>query len=225
MARPIGLVRAVVIIVSSAYAVLIFVLGFDLLPWWRVLVSMFPILAAGFVMAWDLWIWRWPGIIRLFRRPDLRGLWRVTLSPHEDSAIPEGGNWGPVVAYLEVRQTFWSIHLKLYTLQSSSRSTAFSWINTPENEVDCLSYIYDGMPKISETSFITRNIGVGTLAPTSLKPTQIEGRYFTDRPTKGDLVMEFVDRTSGYPSFNAADRYADSIRASQGAVQESTSSH
>lgn len=80
MGRPTALARAITLIVSGIYSVVLYTLGFELPGGWRFVVSFLPTLAVAGVVAWDLWIWRWPGVQGFVRRPDLRGLWRVTLT-------------------------------------------------------------------------------------------------------------------------------------------------
>lgn len=210
MGRPTALTRTITFIISGIYSVVLFSIGFELPDWWRFLISFLPTVAVASVVAWDIWLWRLPAIQRLVRRPDLRGLWRVTLTPHPDSMIPDGGNRGPIAAFLEIKQSFWAVHLRLYTEQSSSKSTATSWLPTYESAVDNLTFTYDNTPKVSESHRSMRSAGACNLLPTSLKPEEVEGTYFTDRFTKGDMTLVFVDRTSGYPSFAAASKYADS---------------
>lgn len=132
------------------------------------------------------------------------------MTPHPDSVIPKGGNRGPIPAFLEIKQSFWDIHLRMYTKESGSRSTATSWLPFYESSVDYLTFTYDNTPKTSESHRSMRSSGACNLTPTSLKPKEVEGTYFTDRFTKGDMNLIFVDRTSGYPSFVAASKYADS---------------
>lgn len=213
MGRPTALARAVTILISSVYSIVLFALGFDLPTWWRFVVSFLPTLTVLGVVGWDLWVWRWPGVQGLVRRPDLRGLWRVSLTPHPDSVIPEGGNRGPIDAFLEIKQSFWAVHLRLYTEQSSSKSTATTWLPAYESSVDNLTFTYDNVPKMSESHRSMRSAGACNLIPASLKPNEIEGTYFTDRFTKGDLTLNLVDRTTGYPSFAAATKYADETLA------------
>src|SRR5690242_1006952 len=111
MGRPTALVRTITLIVSAIYSIVLFTLGLELPGWWRFVVSFLPTLAVAGVVAWDLWLWRLPGAQRLVRRPDMRGLWKVTLTPHPDSHIPEGGNRGPIAGFLEIKQSFWAVHL------------------------------------------------------------------------------------------------------------------
>lgn len=208
MGRPTALARAITLIVTGVYSIVLFALGFELPSWWRFVVSFLPTLAVLGVIAWDLWLWRLTVVQRLVRRPDLRGLWRVTLTPHTDSHIPEGGDRGPIAGFLEIKQSFWAIHLRLYTDQSSSRSTATTWLPAYESSVDNLTFTYDNVPKMSESHRSMRSAGACNLIPTSLKPEEIESTYFTDRFTKGDMILNFVDRKTGFATFAAATKFA-----------------
>lgn len=209
MGRPTALARTIALVISGIYSIVLFKLDFELPGWWRLVVSFLPTAVVLGVVAWDLWLWRLPGVQRFVRRPDLRGLWRVTLTPHPDSAIPDGGNRGPISAFIEVKQSFWTIYLRLYSEQSSSKTTATTWLPTYETSVDSLTFTYDNLPKISESHRSMRSTGACNLMPTTLKPREIEGSYFTDRFTKGDMVLSLVDRTSGYSSFPAAAKYVE----------------
>lgn len=209
MGRPTALARAIALAISGIYSIILFNLGLNLPGWSRFVISFLPTLAVAAVVVWDLWLWRFPGVQRLVRRPDLRGLWSVTLTPHPDSSIPEGGNRGPISAFLEINQSYWAVHLRLYTDQSSSKSTATSWLPAYESSVDNLTFTYDNTPKVSESPRSMRSSGACNLMPTSLRPDEIEGTYFTDRSTKGDMALVLVDRTSGHPSFAAAKRHSE----------------
>jgi hypothetical protein len=216
MGRPTALARVITLIVSGIYSVILFAIGFELPGLWRFVVSFLPTLAVVGVVVWDLWLWRLPGVQSLVRRPDLRGLWRVTLTPHPKSHIPEGGNWGPIAGFLEIKQSYWAVHLRLYTDQSASKSTATTWLPTYESSVDNLTFTYDNTPKVSESDRSMRSAGACNLMPASLKPDEIEGTYFTDRYTKGDMILTFVDLKTGFATFAAATKFADAREAAQG---------
>lgn len=78
--------------------------------------------------------------------------------------------------------------------------------------MDNLTFTYDNLPKMSESHRSMRSAGACNLNPTSLKPEEVEGTYFTDRFTKGDMVLTLIDRTSGYPSFDAATKHAEAAQ-------------
>jgi len=209
MGRPTALIRLAVIVVSGIYSILLLTLDIKLPALAKVLISALPTLAVVVVVIWDIAAWRIMGLQGLTRRPDMRGAWRVTMTPHPDSHIPTGGNWGPIDGFLEVRQTFWAIHLRLYTEQSASQSTAASWLPTFESAVDALTFAYLNTPKVSEMPRSTRSAGACSLTPTSLKPTAMDGYYFTDRLTMGDISLVFVSRETGHASYAAALKYTE----------------
>lgn len=215
MGRPTALARVITLVISGIYSSVLFVFGFELPGWWRFVVSFLPTLAVLGVVVWDLWLWRLPGIQRLVRRPDLHGLWSVTLTPHPDSHIPPGGNRGPIPGFMEIKQSFWAVHLRLYTDQSASKSTATSWLPAYESSVDNLTFTYDNIPKMSESARSMRSAGACNLNPASLKPEEIEGTYFTDRFTKGDMLLTLVDRTTGYSTFAAATKHTERAQTSK----------
>lgn len=214
MGRPTALARAIAIAISGTYSIVLFALGLKLPSPWGFLASFFPTLIVIAVVVWDLWLWRLPVVQGLVRRPNLRGLWRVVLTPHPDSHIPLSGNRGPISGFLEVQQSFWAVNVRLYTEQSSSKSTATTWLPSYENSVDNLTFTYDNTPKMSESHRSMRSSGVCNLMPASIKPLEIEGTYFTDRFTKGDMVLTFIDRTTGHSSFSTATMHADAASTS-----------
>lgn len=210
MVTPTTLGRIIAIAVSGIYSVVLFFIGFDAPVWWRYFISALPLLIAGLVMLWDLWAWHLKGVRGRGRRPDLRGFWRVSLTPHRESHIPAGGNRGPIDGFLEVRQTFWTFHVSFYTEQSSSVSTAWAWTHTPSSDVDSVTFTYDNTPRPSERPRSERSAGTCVLTPANVEPDEVEGTYFTDRLTMGDLVLTRVDRSRGHTSYQAAVKYAAS---------------
>lgn len=204
-------VRTTALLVSLAYSVIVFLSGVQMPETARWTVSALPTVAVVGLVAWDLVLWRLPILQSLTRRPDLRGFWRVKLTPHCDSNIPPEGNRGPIDGFLEVRQSFWSIYVRMYTAESSSTSTASTWLPTFETEVDNLSYLYQNIPKVEVSDRSARSAGAASLEPASLNPTEVAGRYFSDRATRGDVFCTFLDRRVGHATFDAASRYADQV--------------
>lgn len=180
------LIQSLVLLVAGVYLVSYLIRG---LPTSELFA---PIGAAGalaslLVLAFDHLLWRIPRIGRkLSKRPDIRGTWRGTLASHwVDPATGERIQPDPEV-YLVVRQTFWSVTANLMTKESKSCSTTATveddgcdqyqlvaqYRNTPRASVRERSEVHHGSFKL--------DIGG--------EPTdRLEGYYWTDRETMGEL--------------------------------------
>lgn len=206
MNRPGQVVRYTAVGVGLAYALVLYLAGVRLDVDLRRGLAYLPTLAVAVVVAWDLWVWRWPVIWRASTRPRLDGLWSVTLHPTEESRIPAGGNRGPIQAYLVIRQTYWAISLRLYTAESSSVSRSFFWDDSHGTGTGWLTFVYDNNPMLRLQHRSIRHLGTCSLHPGNRRPTMIEGRYFTDRYTQGDMMLTFVNRNADAGSFEEASR-------------------
>ena len=215
MKRPGQAVRITAVGVGIAYAVALYLVGIRLDPDIRRGLVYLPVLATLVLIAWDLWVWRWPLVWRASPRPRLDGLWSVVLHPTADSHIPEGGNRGPIPAFLVVRQTYWTIALQLFTAESSSVSRSFFWDNTHGTGTEWLTFVYDNTPMQRHQHRSTRHLGACSLRPGNRQPTDIEGTYFTDRYTQGDMKLTFVSRDTDAGSFDEATRKVEEAAPQQ----------
>lgn len=207
MARPAVAVRATAIVVGVTYAVALYASGIHLQDGAKKALSYLPTLLTLLVAAWDLWLWRLPGVQKLSRRPLLLGTWQAKLTPTDASHIPESGNRGPIEAYAVIHQTYWSVDVRQYTAESRSDSRASLWTNSPSQAVRTLIYTYANQPRRGLEQRSQSHLGTAALDIVGMKPTMISGDYFTDRYTKGDMRLELVDRTTGHPDFSAARRH------------------
>ena len=192
MGRPANTVRLTATLVGLAYAVLLYLSGLHLQDGWRKAVSYLPTLATLLLALWDIWAWHLPGVQRLSKRPWLAGTWRATLSPTSDSHIPTGGNRGPIKAYVVIKQSFWFTTVRQYTSESRSESIASVWAESGGEYR--LTFTYANRPKQQLESRSRAHLGTSSLDVVGLRPTTMAGEYFTDRYTKGDMALTFVDR-------------------------------
>ena len=171
---------------------------------YKLLLGWLPAAAALVLTVWDLWAWRWPGINKLTHRPRIDGLWKAELQPTAESHIPPDGNRGPIPAFVIISQSFWSIHVRQITIESSSRSRSYFWEARGDADVERLNFLYENDPRPEHQDRSHRHLGSCTFDTTNLKPNQISGFYFTDRYTKGSMSLQLVDRTKGYGSYQEA---------------------
>jgi hypothetical protein len=206
--RPAGLVRIVVLGIGIIYSIVLAVAGLHLDTPSKVVVGWLPAGASIILLAWDLWVWRLPPMRRLCHRPRIDGLWSATLQPTAESHIPQSGNRGPIEAYLVVTQSFWSLQVRQLTVESASDSRTFFWTRSEGMTVDRLTFLYENVPDAHHRARSPRHLGSCALETTTLKPSAIDGSYFTDRLTQGSMSLRLIDRSTSHDTFASARDYA-----------------
>jgi len=150
-------------------------------------------------IAVDKYLWKLPFIQRFVPRPHIGGSWLTTIQPSKDSRIPEGGNRGPIEAAVVIEQTLWSLHITLLTGESSSQSVAASIARNGEsNERWSVTYVYQNEPKQEHRRRSPVHRGASNLQATGGSPKQMEGTYWTDRFTAGDMTLKLVTRETDF---------------------------
>jgi hypothetical protein len=150
----------------------------------------------------DRFAWRWPGVRTVVQRPDLSGTWQVTLqsewiNPTTGAGVP------PITAYMTVRQTFTRLSVRLMTSESASWLVAHS-IFDADAGVYHLATVYMNQPRL-ELRGIRSEIHYGAFLVKILgtPATSMEGHYWTDRQTRGTMVLTNRQRRV-YESFQEA---------------------
>ena len=136
--------------------------------------------------AFDVWAWR----LRLLHgwfvpRPDIRGTWRVELfsnwvDPSTNEVV------APIAAYLVVRQTFSTLSLRMLTSESSSELVAAE-ISRANDGTYRLAAVYRNEPKLSVRDRSAIHYGAIMLTVQGDPVKDLDGYYWTDRHTRGDL--------------------------------------
>lgn len=213
MHRPTAAVRYSILGVGVVYSILIFISGVHPDTWYRYVVAVLPAAGSVVLAVWDGWAWRQRGLARLTHRPRIDGLWQVELTPSKESQIPSGGNRGPILCFLVVTQSYWSVHVRQFTAESASRSRAFFWEHPDGAEAETLVFVYENVPQQQFEHRSNRHFGTCSLDIGSRTPKMITGVYFTDRYTKGDMRLTLVDRSKGHGSFDEAQSHVEAGRA------------
>lgn len=204
MTTPAQSVRWGAATASTAYGILLYILGLKPEQDLKYAFAYVPALLGYLVLVFDKWAWRWPGIQPLTGRPRLDGTWRTTLTPSPESHIPAGGNPGPIRAYLTIEQSYWTLHATLRTAESSSRSSNATIETTNGSGVGELRFLYENTPQVIHQPRSPRHTGACRLDLAGRAPTQLSGRYYTDRFTAGDMQLIRMNRTTDYSTFAEA---------------------
>jgi hypothetical protein len=175
------------------------------------------------LLAFDKWLWRFRLLHPWFvDRPYIRGTWKGQLTsqwvdPKTNQPL------GPIEVYLVVRQTFSSIHLRLITRQSSSESLANNIPKEPDG-VYTIASIYRNTPKIPNRVISEIHHGGVILQVLGDPVHALEGHYWTDRGTLGEL--RFVEKSETlYFDFDSAcqGQFETVVRTDSTLVSDKTS--
>ncbi len=128
----------------------------------------------------DRWAWRWKGIRRVLRVPDLEGTWRVALESNYEG---EGG--GEQTVYLVVHQTYSTITVEVLTQRIRSCSDTASLARRGPRHV--LAYVYRAEPEAIRREGNEPHRGSAELLIETAPSLRFEGDYWTDRGHVGRL--------------------------------------
>ena len=150
----------------------------------------------GFGLIFEHFLWR----CRLFygwffKRPDLRGTWRIELQP--SYIKPDTGERVPmIVCYMGVEQTLSKLKMHLMTPESESWSIASHIIPSPSGNGYQAISVYTNEPNIHLRDKRISEMHKGTLTidthGSSVRPDTLTAQYWTDRKTMG--TMDFKRR-------------------------------
>ncbi|TGM74399.1 hypothetical protein EHR01_10590 [Leptospira mtsangambouensis] len=150
-----------------------------------------------FVTVFNKYLWSW----KIFRgwyvdRPDLRGTWKLELK--SDWINPNTGKPIPtILGFVTIRQTLTSLTFRLFTTESESKSIAYS-IEKEEDDQFKLNIIYQNQPEI-ELQGKKSEIHHGSfmLKISGNPPSSLKGHYWTDRGTRGTIILnDRIEKTS-----------------------------
>jgi SMODS-associating 2TM, beta-strand rich effector domain len=205
MNSPSRPVRYAAVGVSVAYAVALHFAHVRLDGHVKQALAYLPAAAGLAVVAFDLWLWKLPGVHRLVGRPRIDGTWYCLLTPNPLSRIPDGGNWGPIESAVMIEQTYWSVSVTTMTGESRSTSTSAHLRKVHgSSQQHVLAYTYANEPGQQHRPRSQPHVGASELAVVGRTPAEIGGTYWTARFTAGDMALRHVNRQTDYPTCEAA---------------------
>lgn len=148
------------------------------------------LLVWGFFVKWG---WKW----KIFQDwlvpfPVLEGTWQGTfkstwINPETNAALGES----PMV--LVIKQTFTNVccTIHTHTQESSSQSYAASFLLDEESDARKLVYAYTNRPKAGVRHRSAVHDGTALLRVIDNPKRMLEGEYWTNRKTTGDIQLTF----------------------------------
>jgi|SRR6266851_2110967 len=141
------------------------------------------------------WIWRFPFLQSwLVPFPDLQGTWQGTLQttwqdPDTSKPLP------PIPVILVIKQSFDAISCVMYTQESISYSDAAILIQEDDSGLKKLSYVYTNTPGLAARGRSPIHHGAAILRIITTQERSLQGEYWTNRKTTGELTLTFRART------------------------------
>jgi hypothetical protein len=190
--------REVAIYIQLASLVIIwvsvlFVSGVELKLNWEALKKLPEVVSTYFLLQllFTSWAWRLPifqGWLVPF--PELQGTWEGTLhSTWPDAATAR--RTPPVPILIVIKQSYSSISCIMYSRDSTSFSSAAQILGEEDGLPPRLSFNYSNRPRASVREHSQMHGGAAILKIVKRPERVLEGDYWTDRKTTGDLQVLF----------------------------------
>ena len=144
---------------------------------------------AFILVLWERYLWHWwPLYPYLHKKPNLKGTWKGQInSNYSDPETKEMKP--PIEVYIVVRQTYSSIDVRLFSAESSSVSLSGSFYSD-NADLYTLACTYRNTPTILRRKKSPISHG-GLLLSVRGTPTyQLDGEYWTDRNTAGEITFD-----------------------------------
>jgi SMODS-associating 2TM, beta-strand rich effector domain len=142
----------------------------------------------------DRWIWRIPWLHPWFvSRPNLQGTWKGAVIPFGID-VESGETNVPIQAYLVIRQTYSSISIRLLTKESSSELLAGNIVESPD-KLHTVFGTYRNTPRLQKREESPIHYGGLFLDVREVPASALDGQYWTDRNTRGELHFDRREKT------------------------------
>src|SRR5262249_15592672 len=138
-------------------------------------------------IAFELWLWKLPFLHGwLVKRPVIEGTWRAELRSNWKDA--GGAAIASAEGYVVIRQTFLNLSLRLLTKESSSHMVGTEIVCSADG-VYCVSGVYRNEPRYEHRNHSEIHYGAVWLEVIDIPPQMLQGHYWTDRETAGEMRL------------------------------------
>jgi hypothetical protein len=140
------------------------------------------------LFCWNRWLWSWPVIRWLSRRPNLKGTWKGFVQsdwPNQQADKKAES----IDVYVVIRQTYSTLNVRLFSRESSSVSLCATLLSDAEN-IYQIAVMYLNTPTTLHVEKSPISHGGMLLNIRGGDPVQqLDGGYWTDRRTKGEIKL------------------------------------
>lgn len=166
-----------------------------------IVTTVLTVALAGF----DRLFWRLPWMSKLHGVPNLNGTW----TGHVDSTWVDPKNGKALTSILGVvvvRQTYTSLYVRMFTAEQSSMSVAAGLEPEADGRV-VMNYLYRSEPQLSIRDRSQIHYG-GVRLALGGEADELDGSYWTDRNSKGELKLRRISRVHA-ADLKAAERLTE----------------
>ena len=151
----------------------------------------------------DVWLWRLPLLRGWFvSRPNLIGTWRLRLK------AANGPGSHDVEGYAVVRQTYSFLSLRVLTAESSSELLTGSVLGGVDGTFR-VTGVYRNEPRLTLRSASQIHYGAVLLSVSEPYPERVQGQYWTDRATRGEMELSKRARSIASDYSRAGEIFGD----------------
>ncbi len=177
-------ISAMLLIAAAAWGVALILAGVAVTPdWFRPFSVVVGVLVLVLSIA-DKWLWRLRSLRPwLFNMPDISGTWRVAIRP----TAPEPTS-RELLAFMVIRQTFSTVSLRLFTDESHSESLSARVVRCDDGTCN-VAAVYRNTSRLQVRERSPLHHGALLLGVHGDPPESLAGQYWTDRLSRGELVL------------------------------------
>jgi hypothetical protein len=140
------------------------------------------------LVGFDRYFWRLPWLHPWFVEvPNIRGVWKTQINstwvnPETEEPIE------PVTGFMVIRQTYSTTSIRLMTNESASKVLTAKIVREPDG-IHSVIGVYTSEPRRSVRDRSPIHYGGLMLHVQGKPPTLLDGHYWTDRGTLGELTL------------------------------------
>jgi hypothetical protein len=173
--------RVVIALAAGLWVLIVFVSARPLEWWWAKPLGLVAALVVWILLAYDRWIWKWPGIRRLTKRPVLHGTWQAELKTDHPAREHE-----TIESYVVIDQTYSRLCVRM--LFDRSESQSMNGDIAYENGRCTLYYVFRSEKRALEREGNPPSRGGAELRIVRTPELRLEGDYWTEEKTRGQVA-------------------------------------